>query len=90
MRNGMTEDGTTKSSCDGNGFKLGGSGVGTPHVIQNCIAIENLHHGFTDNNNPSALKLSNCTALVYIDVKMLWFLVVFLTQQMELLISMLI
>ena len=62
MRNGMTEDGTTKSSCDGNGFKLGGSGVGTPHVIQICIAIENLHHGFTDNNNPSALKLSNCTA----------------------------
>lgn len=36
MRNGITEDGTTKSSCDGNGF--------------------------TDNNNPSALKLSNCTA----------------------------
>lgn len=36
MRNGITEDGTTKSRCDGNGF--------------------------TDNNNPSALKLSNCTA----------------------------
>lgn len=62
MRNGMTEDGTTKPSCDGNGFKLGGSGVGTPHVVQNCIAIENLHHGFTDNNNPSALKVTNCTA----------------------------
>lgn len=62
MRNGMTENGTTKSSCDGNGFKLGGSGVGTPHVIENCIAIENLHHGFTDNNNPSALKVRNCTA----------------------------
>lgn len=62
MRNGKTEDGTTKSSCDGNGFKLGGSGVGTPHVVDNCIAIENLHHGFTDNNNPSALKITNCTA----------------------------
>lgn len=62
MRNGMTEDGTTQSSCDGNGFKLGGSGVGTPHIVTNCIAIENLHHGFTDNNNPSALQITNCTA----------------------------
>ncbi|MDO5519302.1 MAG: right-handed parallel beta-helix repeat-containing protein [bacterium] len=62
MRNGITENGTTKSSCDGNGFKLGGSGVGTPHVVVNCLAVENLHHGFTDNNNPSALTLMNCTA----------------------------
>lgn len=62
MRNGMTENGTTNSNCDGNGFKLGGSGVPTPHVIRNSLAIENLHNGFTDNNNPSALKLSNCTA----------------------------
>ena len=62
MRNGMTEDGLTNSNCDGNGFKLGGSGVPTPHIITNCIAIENLHHGFTDNNNPSALELTNCTA----------------------------
>ncbi len=62
MRNGMTEDGTTKSSCDGNGFKLGGSGVGTPHIVQNCMAIENLHHGFTDNNNPSAIQVTNCVA----------------------------
>jgi hypothetical protein len=62
MRNGVTEDGTIKSSCDGNGFKLGGSGVGTPHVVTNCLAIENLHHGFTDNNNPSAIQVVNCTA----------------------------
>lgn len=62
MRNGETEDGTTESSCDGNGFKLGGSGVGTPHIVTNCLAIENLHHGFTDNNNPSALQIVNCTA----------------------------
>ena len=50
------------SNCDGNGFKLGGSGVPTAHVVTNCIAIENLHHGFTDNNNPAALKITNCTA----------------------------
>lgn len=62
MRNGMTENGTTKPSCDGNGFKLGGSGVGTPHRVINCLAAENLHHGFTDNNNPSSLQVVNCTA----------------------------
>lgn len=62
MRNGMTEDGTTKDSCDGNGFKLGGSGVGTPHIITNCLAIQNLHHGFTDNNNPTAIQVVNATA----------------------------
>ncbi|WP_082812106.1 pectate lyase family protein [Clostridium sp. Marseille-P299] len=62
MRNGVTENGTTNANCDGNGFKLGGSGVGTPHIVINCIAIENLHHGFTDNNNPSAIKVINATA----------------------------
>ena len=62
MRNGKTEDGTTNSNCDGNGFKLGGSGVPTPHVVTNCLAIENLHHGFTDNNNPATLEVTNCTA----------------------------
>lgn len=62
MRNGMTEDGITEDSCDGNGFKLGGSGVGTPHIVTNCLAIQNLHHGFTDNNNPSAIQVVNATA----------------------------
>lgn len=62
MRNGKTEAGITNANCDGNGFKLGGSGVPTAHVVTNCLAIENLHHGFTDNNNPSALKITNCTA----------------------------
>lgn len=62
MRNGITEDGITEASCDGNGFKLGGSGVGTPHIVTNCIAIQNLHHGFTDNNNPTAIQVVNATA----------------------------
>lgn len=62
MRNGKTESGLTNSNCDGNGFKLGGSGVGTPHVVINALAIENLHHGFTDNNNPSAIAVVNATA----------------------------
>ena len=62
FRNGWTEDGRGGGDCDGNGFKLGGSGVGTAHVLENCIAFENLHHGFTDNNNPLFGSLTNCTS----------------------------
>lgn len=62
FRNGWTEDGRGGGDCDGNGFKLGGAGVGTAHVVKNCIAFENLHHGFTDNNNPLFGSLTNCTA----------------------------
>lgn len=62
FRNGSTSDGTFTDNSDGNGFKLGGSGVGTPHVITNCIAFENKNHGFTDNNNPTAISISNCTS----------------------------
>ena len=61
-RNGRTEDGRGGDSCDGNGFKLGGSGVGSPHTVDNCLAFENIHCGFTDNNNPKLESLSNCTA----------------------------
>ncbi len=62
FRNGYTEDGRGYGDCDGNGFKLGGAGVGSAHVVENCIAFENLHHGFTDNNNPLFALLSDCTS----------------------------
>lgn len=62
FRNGYTSDGRGYGDCDGNGFKLGGSGVGTAHVLENCVAFENLHHGFTDNNNPKFGSLTNCTS----------------------------
>lgn len=62
FRNGYTEDGRGYGDCDGNGFKLGGGGVGTAHVVENCIAFENLHCGFTDNNNPLLGSLTSCTA----------------------------
>ncbi len=62
FRNGYTEDGRGYGDCDGNGFKLGGAGVGSAHVVENCIAFENLHHGFTDNNNPLFGSLTNCTS----------------------------
>ena len=62
FRNGQTEEGVFTPESDGNGFKLGGGGIGTPHVVINCLAFENKNCGFTDNNNPSALSMINCTA----------------------------
>ncbi len=62
FRNGYTEFGEGYGDCDGNGFKLGGGGVGSAHVVKNCLAFENLNCGFTDNNNPKLGSLTNCTA----------------------------
>lgn len=62
FRNGFTEFGEGYGGCDGNGFKLGGAGVGSPHVVKNCLAFENLNCGFTDNNNPKLESLTDCTA----------------------------
>lgn len=63
FRNGKLTSGDGSASGDMNGFKLGGSGIGTPHVVVNCIAFENGAHGFTDNNNPTAITLKNCTSV---------------------------
>lgn len=62
FRNGYTEFGEGYGDCDGNGFKLGGAGVGTAHIVKNCLAFENLNCGFTDNNNPELGSLTDCTA----------------------------
>ena len=62
FRNGQTEDGTFTADSDGNGFKLGGGGIGTPHTVINCLSFENKNCGFVDNNNPTAITLINCTA----------------------------
>ncbi|MGN0592789.1 MAG: dockerin type I domain-containing protein [Ruminococcus sp.] len=62
FRNGYTEFGEGYGNCDGNGFKLGGAGVGSPHVVKNCLAFENLNCGFTDNKNPKLESLTDCTA----------------------------
>lgn len=63
FRNGYTEDGRGYGDGDGNGFKLGGGGVGTAHIVNNCLAFENLNCGFTDNNNPNLASVSNCTSV---------------------------
>ena len=56
---------------NGNGFKLGGGGsagganfdhsVGA-HVVTNCVAFENLHKGFDQNNAYEGMYIFNCTA----------------------------
>ncbi len=63
FRNGKLTTGEGTAQGDMNGFKLGGKGVGTPHIIINCMAFENGAHGFTDNNNPTAITLQNCTSV---------------------------
>ena len=60
--NGTLSDGVHYANGDMNGFKLGGSGVGTAHKVMNCLAFNNGATGFTDNNNPSNLTLMNLTA----------------------------
>ncbi len=62
FRNGQTSEGVFTKNSDGNGFKLGGGGVGTAHVIENCISFENKKHGFTDNNNPLFSSATKCTS----------------------------
>lgn len=56
---------------NGNGFKLGGGGsaggaafdqsVGA-HVVTNCVAFENLHKGFDQNNAYEGMYVFNCVA----------------------------
>lgn len=64
LGNGTLTNGSTTSSGDKNGFKLGGSNgaVPTAHVVNNCMAIKNGKNGFTDNGNGGKLSVSNCTA----------------------------
>ena len=63
--NGKLSDGSGEAAGDMNGFKLGGSNgkVPTPHVVLNCIALNNGACGFTDNGNGGALTLMNCTSV---------------------------
>ena len=63
--NGKLSDGSGEAAGDMNGFKLGGSNkaVPTPHVVLNCLALNNGACGFTDNGNGGALTIMNCTSV---------------------------
>ena len=64
FNNGTKTDGTSSTSGDRNGFKLGGSSgaVPTAHSVFNCLSFSNGKDGFTDNGNGGALSISNCTS----------------------------
>jgi len=57
--NGTLSDGTTNSSGDRNGFKLGGSGIAVVHYVTRSIAFDNGKNGFTWNSNPAAMLIAN-------------------------------
>lgn len=57
-KNGSLLDGS--GNGDGNGFKLGGDGIGIPHVLRNSIAFNNGTSGVTSNSNPNVV-LENVT-----------------------------
>jgi hypothetical protein len=44
---------------DGNGFKLGGNYVATPHRIVNCLSFNNRVRGYDQNNNMGTLTVDN-------------------------------
>ena len=62
---------SVNNKMNGNGFKLGGGGsaggaafdqsVGA-HVVTNCVAFNNLHKGFDQNNAYEGMYVINCTA----------------------------
>lgn len=60
--NGTLTNGSTTISGDKNGFKLGGEGIPVNHILRRCIAFGNGQHGFTDNNNPGAIEMTNNTS----------------------------
>jgi hypothetical protein len=63
FNNGITSYGIGTANSDGNGFKLGGETIAVAHKVYNCIAFNNLAHGFTDNSNPGTIRIENCTSV---------------------------
>lgn len=56
----LTEDGSIRETAgNGNGFKLGGSGLAISHEVADSIAEGNRLDGFTSNSNPY-LNLYRC------------------------------
>jgi hypothetical protein len=63
IRNGINFWRIANYAGDGNGFKLGGNFIAAKHVAINCVAIDQPHNGFDQNNNTAALTVENCTAI---------------------------
>ena len=52
----------TNWAGNGNGFKLGGGYVGTPHKLVRCLAFGNMANGVDQNNNIAGQTVDNNTA----------------------------
>ncbi len=59
--NGTLSNGT-KTSGDGNGFKMGGEGLAVKHVLKNCLSFNNDSAGITSNYDPADI-FENCTSV---------------------------
>lgn len=67
-RNGLWTDPADPSHVihgggGGNGFKVGGEGLAVGHVLEHCVAFQNLMAGFSDNFNPGPLRVIGCVAV---------------------------
>jgi len=65
FRNGVDSWFSGSFDGNGNGFKLGGYYIATPHIVRNCIAFDNAGNGgkgFDENNNTGGQTLYNCTS----------------------------
>ncbi|MGA2678666.1 MAG: DUF1565 domain-containing protein [Sedimentisphaerales bacterium] len=62
------KDGSTNSSMNGNGFKMGGgdnsNAANLRHnaTLKNCLSFSNKVKGFDQNHNKGSMTLYNCTA----------------------------
>ncbi len=61
INNGINRWEDSNFAGDGNGFKLG-AGAGA-HLLINCIAYNNPHHGIDVNGNTTGVHVYNCTSV---------------------------
>jgi hypothetical protein len=61
FRNGVDIWFSGSFNGNGNGIKLGGNNVATPHIVRNSVAFDNPKKGFDENNNLAGQTLYNCT-----------------------------
>jgi hypothetical protein len=67
-KNGYLKDGSDPGpQANGNGFKMGGGDNSNSlllmhhFILKNCLAFQNKHKGFDQNNNAGSMTLLNCT-----------------------------
>jgi hypothetical protein len=65
FRNGVDSWHTGSVNGNGDGFKLGGDYVATPHTVHHCVSFDNAGNtgrGYDENNDTAGQTLYNCVA----------------------------